>query len=102
MDNWSFGKQADGPEWPLDENGEKEQAVFLEAGSGFELDLEMTVTMLRAYGIPAMVKYPGDGSFGRVVLGFSGYGADIYVPRSMAEDARELLQAAPEPEENIE
>ena len=34
----------------------------------------------------------GDGGFGRVVLGMSGQGTDIYVPESLLEDAIELCK----------
>ena len=52
---------------------------------------EMTINMLEAYGIPCLKRYPGDGSFGKVVLGMSGQGTEIYVPRSMLEDAAALV-----------
>ena len=45
--------------------------------------------MLEAYGIPCLCVAPGDGSFGRVVLGMSGCGMDIYVPESLYDDAVE-------------
>ena len=51
--------------------------------------------MLEAYGIPCLRDYPGDGSFGKVVLGMSGQGTDIYVPESMLEEAQNLLAAQP-------
>ena len=51
---------------------------------------ELKINMLEAYGIPCLRLYPGDGSFGRVVLGMSGLGTDIYVPESMLEDAQAL------------
>ena len=47
--------------------------------------------MLEAYGIPCLRQYPGDGDFGKVVLGMSGFGTDIYVPESMFEDALNLF-----------
>ena len=41
------------------------------------------------------------GRFGRLVLGFSGTGTDIYVPESMYDDALALIQTpADEPEED--
>ena len=33
---------------------------------------------------------PGDGSFARLIFGMSGQGTDLYVPKSMAEDAAAL------------
>ena len=61
---------------------------------------ELIINMLEAYGIPCLRDYPGDGSFGKVVLGMSGQGTDIYVPESRLEEARALCAARPEePEE---
>ena len=37
-----------------------------------------------------MRQYPGDGSFGKLILGMSGQGTEIYVPKSMVEDAANL------------
>ena len=61
---------------------------------------DLKVNMLEAYGIPCLRIYPGDGSFGRVVLGMSGFGTDIYVPESLVEDARALCQQ-PDEEEDL-
>jgi len=40
----------------------------------------------------------------RVINGFSGYGASLYVPASLLEDAKEILEARPveEPEASQE
>ena len=54
--------------------------------------------MLEAYGIPCLKIYPGDGSFGKLILGMSVQGVDIYVPQSLLEDARALCEARPEAE----
>ena len=53
---------------------------------------ELKINMLEAYSIPCLRMYPGDGGFGRVVLGMSGQGTDIYVPKSLLEDAIELCK----------
>ena len=55
---------------------------------------EMLINMLTAYGIPAVKLYPSNGGFGKVVLGISGEGADIFVPASMHEDAVSLLEGS--------
>ena len=52
---------------------------------------ELLVNMLEAYGIPAIKNYPGDGEFGKVILGMSGLGTDLFVPESMYEDAVNLI-----------
>ena len=77
--------------WPKDENGEPEEPVRLGTAINLNLVDELTVSMLEACGIPCLTLYPGDGSFGKVVLGMSGQGTEIYVPRSMLEDAAALV-----------
>ena len=52
---------------------------------------ELLVNMLEAYGIPVIKNYPGDGEFGKVILGMSGLGTDLFVPESMYEDAVNLI-----------
>ncbi len=77
--------------WPKDERGEPEEPVLLTTAINLNLFDEMTINMLEAYGIPCLKRYPGDGSFGKVVLGMSGQGTEIFVPRSMLEDAAALV-----------
>ncbi len=77
--------------WPKDASGEPEEPVLLTTAINNNLYDEMTVSMLEAYGIPCMKRYPGNGSFGKVILGMSGEGTEIFVPRSMLEDAAALL-----------
>ena len=77
--------------WPKDDNGEKEKAVFLCHLSANDMQDELLVNMLEAYGIPAIKNYPGDGEFGKVILGMSGLGRDLLVPESMYEDAVNLI-----------
>ena len=76
--------------WPKDENGQPEEPVRLGTAENINLYDELTVNMLEACGIPCLTLYPGDGSFGKLILGMSGQGTDIYVPKSMAEDAAAL------------
>ena len=76
--------------WPKDENGLPEEPVRLGTAENINLYDELTVNMLEACGIPCLTLYPGDGSFGKIILGMSGQGTDIYVPKSMAEDAAAL------------
>lgn len=76
--------------WPKDENGEPEEPVRLGTAINLNLFDELTVNMLEACGIPCLCLYPGNGSFGKLILGMSGQGTDIYVPKSMAEDAAAL------------
>ena len=90
-DNWGRALSGELYErWPKDENGEPEEPVFLGTAVNLNLFDELTVNMLEAYGIPCIRRYPGNGSFGKLILGMSGQGTDIYVPKSMAEDAAAL------------
>ena len=85
--------------WPKTPSGDPEKAVFLCNCKAVDLSDEIMINMLEAYGIPCIRDYPGNGSFGKVVLGMSGQGTDIYVPESRLEEARSLLTAeAEEPE----
>lgn len=92
--DWSFGG-ADMPAWPTEENGEKERAVMLEQAFDSAADADMKVSMLAAYGIPAFKYYDKEGGAGKVINGFSGFGANLFVPASRLEEARELLAAEP-------
>ena len=76
--------------WPKDGNGEPEEPVFLGTAVNLNYFDELTINMLEAYGIPCLRQYPGDGTFGKIILGMSGQGTEIYVPKSMVEDAANL------------
>lgn len=78
--------------WPKDENGELEKPQFLCRCISNDMTDMIRVNMLEAYGIPCLSLYPGDGSFGKVILGMSGSGVDIYVPQSMYSDAIALCK----------
>lgn len=102
MDNttWAFGP--DGPQWPVDGSGQKEKAVRLMNSFDSAADSDMTISLLAAYGIPCFKYYDLDGGAGKVINGFSGYGASLYVPQSRLEEAQELLQAQPVEDEETE
>ena len=85
--------------WPKDENGEPEEPVLLGTAVNLNLFDELVVNMLEAYGIPCLCRYPGNGSFGKLILGISGEGTEIYVPKSMLEDAAALCSNSAEFEE---
>ena len=89
---WSLrpGKDTE-PPWPKDGSGRLERAVLLTGSSDLDGDTAITVSMLRAFGVPTLLRYPKDGQLGKVLLGFSGYGADLFVPESQLELARELI-----------
>ncbi len=85
--------------WPKAADGTPVKPVFLtdtvETGSAADL----IVSKLSAYGIPVMKRYEKDGTLGKVVLGFSGYGVGLYVPETLLEDARALLLPAEDADE---
>lgn len=98
--SWGKGMPSDLLErWPKTPSGEPEKAVFLCNCKAPDLGDELKINMLEAFGIPCLRDYPGDGSFGKVVLGMSGQGTDIYVPESRLEEARNLCAAEPEEED---
>ena len=102
MDNttWAFGP--DGPQWPVDGSGQKEKAVRLMNSFDSAADSDMTTSLLAAYGIPCFKYYDLDGGAGKVINGFSGYGASLYVPEAQLEEAKDLLASRPVEDEETE
>ena len=94
MDGFGFGKLPGElyRRWPKLDNGEPVSPKFLSHCLSTDMADVMLVNMLEAYGIPALVVHPGDGSFGRVVLGMSGTGSSIFVPETLYNDAKELME----------
>lgn len=79
--------------WPRREDGSFIPPARLAHVGGKPMDEQILLSMLEAYGIPAVTQYPNDGSFGKIVLGMSGGGTEIFVPETMLEEARQLLAA---------
>ena len=79
--------------WPQTPEGEPVTPAFLTKCSEVDMEDRMVVGMLEAFGIPCLQRYPHSGEFGKVVLGMSGFGTEIYVPETMLEDAIALMQA---------
>lgn len=92
MDN-SFWGRTQQPAWPVKPDGTKEKAVLLRHAADSASDAEMTISLLAAYGIPCFKYYEKDGAAGKVISGFSGYGAQLYVPGSMLDEAQAILDA---------
>ena len=82
--------------WPKNEAGDPVAPKMLTHLTSLDMADTMLVSMLRAYGIPAMIIHPGDGDFGKVVLGMSGTGSCVFVPETMYEDAKILMEAEPD------
>lgn len=87
-----YTEESTRPVWPKNENGEPETPAFLVHCMAIDLSDELMINMLEAYGIPCIKRYPGDGGFGKVLLGMSGNGTDIFVPESRLNDAAELIR----------
>lgn len=92
-----FGLVSD--RWPRDAQGRAENSAFLCRCGGTDMSDTLTVNLLEAYGIPCVRNYPGDGAFGHLVMGASGTGVDIFVPESMLEEAKKLLEGVENNEE---
>ena len=82
--------------WPRDAQGEPVRPAFLKHCSGLDMEDSIALSLLEAYGIPAIAQYPNDGEFGKVILGMGGSGTDLFVPETMLEDAKNLFEEAPE------
>lgn len=90
---WGLERRESLPErWPRDERGEPEEPVFLCRCTNLDMSDKLRINMLEAYGIPCLWRDPGNGSFGRVILGISGQGTEIFVPKSFYNDAVELCK----------
>ena len=63
-----YGKLQD--DWPKDENGDFEEPVFLKHCASTDMEDDLLVNMLAAYGIPCIRQYPNNGQLGRSMKGF--------------------------------
>lgn len=77
--------------WPKGPDGEPEEPAVLTRTADFESYRGILESKLAAAGIPVAYRYPEGGGMGKVVLGFSGYGVYLYVPKSRLEEAKTLL-----------
>ena len=93
MSKWAFAPDA--PQWPTEESGEKVKAVRLMNTFDSADDADMKISLLAAYGVPCFKYYDLDGGAGKVINGFSGYGAGLYVPATMLDEAKAILEAKP-------
>jgi len=82
-----------GLQWPEDEKGDAVPPAFLTHVGGGPMDMEMTLGLLEAYGIPNVCEYPNNGLFGKLIMGHPPSGIEIFVPETMLEDAQNLLSA---------
>ena len=78
--------------WPRTQDDEPEEPAFLCTRSSTDFSDRLLVNMLQAYEIPSLCMERGNGNLGRVYLGISGYGVDVYVPKSLLNDAKLLCE----------
>ena len=78
--------------WPHDEAGEPENPAFLTRCTGLDMQDELLINLLGAFGVPVVRHFPHDGAFGKLMLGQSGHGVDLYVPESMLAQAEALIE----------
>ena len=94
MTDATFGfSENKAPPWPKQGDGTPVPPVFLTHLSETDFEGHIVTAMLTSAGIPVVEQYPNNGEFGRVIMGMSGTGQDIYVPETMIEDARGMLTA---------
>lgn len=82
--------------WPRTSDGEIVPPRFLRHCLSIDMEDTLFVNMLNSYGVPAVILHPGDGDFGKVLLGISGTGSSIFVPETMYDLAKELMEAEPD------
>ena len=91
----SWGEFMDGvllENWPRTPEDEPEEPAFLCTCISVDLSDRLRMNMLQAYGIPCLSMERGNGNLGRLVLGISGYGTDLYVPKSLLNEAKHLCE----------
>ena len=98
IEGFGFGRVTRGiyDKWPKNESGEPVCPAKLTHCQCSDMADELLVNMLEAYGIPAVCVHPDNGDLGEVILGMSGTGTDIYVPETLLEDAKALMEATPD------
>ena len=90
--SWSLRrKKGDEPEWPKCEDGETVAPAYLTHIGGGPLDMELTLNLLKAYGIPHVCEFPNNGLFGRLIMGHPPSGMEVFVQETMLEDAQNLI-----------
>ena len=65
------------------------------------LDIGLTQSLLTSFGIPMVFRFPNNGELGSVILGHAGGGTDVYVPETLLEDAKNIINTENIIEEEI-
>ncbi|MDR0905830.1 MAG: hypothetical protein LBN00_06620 [Oscillospiraceae bacterium] len=87
---FSFKKDKPLP-WDLTSDGELVTPALLKSSVYDDMDVEITLNLLTAYGIPSDKKWTK-----------KTHGVDIFVPETRLEEARELLAAEIQTEDENE
>ena len=78
--------------WPKDEKGGYVAPAKLTSCTQLDMGDAIVEGLLDSAGIPHFKRYPHYGGFGNLMLGMSAEGVDIYVPETLLEDARNILE----------
>ena len=95
MRNWNFGNPKKGLPWPNGADGNPVPPAFLVHLRALDLEAQIVKTMLESAEIPVIVQQPAGGDFGQIILGFSGTGVDLYIPQTLLDAAKALLDSKP-------
>ena len=87
--------------WPRTEDGGYVGAAYLTSCSQLDMSDAIITGMLDSFEIPYVKRYPHYGGFGNMMLGVSAEGVDIFVPETMLEDAKNILEGESEDEEEL-
>ncbi len=88
---YKAGKLLD--KWPKTWQGEPEEPAFLCSCTTHDMADRVRMNMLEAYGVPCLcADYNALGLINRVITGTTAGGVDLYVPKSMLEDAKALCE----------
>ncbi len=78
-----------------------DKEIYLTTAAG-SFEAETLEALLRSNGIPVLKKYREAGAYLEIYMGVSNFGVDIYVPSSMYERAKEILESEPQYEQDTQ
>ncbi|MEG1632422.1 MAG: hypothetical protein RR314_00065 [Oscillospiraceae bacterium] len=100
----SWGRDLPGDlsqKWPRDASGEFIPAALLATSSQIDMGDAVLISMLESFGIPSFRKFPHCGGFGNLMLGMSAEGVDVFVPETLLEDAKALMEGVHGEDEDL-
>lgn len=90
--NWSFAQdRAVYGDWPKDANGNPVAPALLKTVSTANDDLAILRSLLESFGIPNVCRSPETVRVTGVIMGAAGVVAEVYVPETMLEDAKNII-----------